>query len=200
MLENTLASPLDCKEIKPINPKRNHSWIFIRKTDAEAETLILWPFDAKNWLIRKDPDTGKYWRQEERGWQRMRWLDDSTSSMDMSLSKLWEMVKHRQAWRAAVHGFTKSQIRLSNWTTISPIWWMCRHWGIWDVSLRKFPMKNEGWATNGVTPSSHQGKAGGMWQQTINIQQTFIKYLLCARLWTIQNKDIGSALTSSQSS
>ena len=157
VLEKTLASPLDCKEIKSINPKRNQSWIFIRKTDAEAETLILWPFDAKNWLIRKDPDTGKYWRQEERGWQRLRWLDDSTNSTDMSLSKLWEMVKHRQAWHAAVHGFTKSQTQLSNWTTIFPIWWMCRHWGIWDINLRKFPMKSWG--------------MGNKWGHTIRVRQ-----------------------------
>ena len=66
-LEKTLESPLDCKEIEPVKPKGNQSWIFIRKTDAEAETPILWPPDAKNWLIWKDPDTGKDWRQEEKG-------------------------------------------------------------------------------------------------------------------------------------
>ena len=72
VLEKTLESPLDCKEIKPVNPKGNHSWIFIGRTDAEAETPILWPSDAKNWLIGKDPDAGKDWRREEdrgnRGW------------------------------------------------------------------------------------------------------------------------------------
>ena len=67
VLEKTLKSPLDCKEIQPVNPKENQSWIFIGRTDAEAETLILWPSDAKNWLIRKDPDAGKDWRQEEKG-------------------------------------------------------------------------------------------------------------------------------------
>ena len=67
MLEKTLESPLDCKEIKPVNPKGNQSWIFIGRTDAEAEPLILWPPDAKNWLTRKDPDPGKDWRQEEKG-------------------------------------------------------------------------------------------------------------------------------------
>ena len=67
MLEKTLESPLDCKEIKSVNPKGNQFWIFIRRTDAEAETPILWPPDVKNWLIGKDPDAGKDWRQEEKG-------------------------------------------------------------------------------------------------------------------------------------
>ena len=67
MLEKTLESPLDCKEIQPVNPKENQSWIFIGRTDAEAETLILWPPDAKNWLLRRDPDVGKDWKQEEKG-------------------------------------------------------------------------------------------------------------------------------------
>ena len=83
VLEKTLESPLECKEIKPFNPKGNQSWIFLGRTDAEAETLILWPPDAKNWLLWKDPDAGKDLRQEERGQQRMRWLDGITSLMDM---------------------------------------------------------------------------------------------------------------------
>ena len=88
VLEKALKSPLDCKEIQPVHPKGNQSWIFIGRTDVEAETAILWPRDVKNWLTGKDPDAGKDWRREERGWQRMRWLDDITDSMDASLSKL----------------------------------------------------------------------------------------------------------------
>ena len=81
VLEKTLESPLDCKEIQPINPKGNQSWLFIGRTDPEAETPILWPPDAKSWLIGKDPDAEKEWRQEEKGKQRMRWLDGITDSM-----------------------------------------------------------------------------------------------------------------------
>ena len=117
LLEKTLESPLDCKEIQPVHPKGIQSWIFIGRADAEAETEapILWPPDAKNWLIGKDPDAGQDWRQEKgltedemAGWHQ--WLDGH------EFEQAWKLVMNREAWCAAVHGVTKSRTRLSNWT------------------------------------------------------------------------------------
>ena len=108
-----LKSPLDCKEIQSVSPKGNQLY-----DDAEAEAPIFWPHDAKSWLTGNDPDAGKDWRQKKkRGWQRMRWLDSITDSTDMNFSDLWEIVKGRVAWYAAVHGVAKSQTQLSDSTT-----------------------------------------------------------------------------------
>ena len=119
VLENSLESPLDSREIQPVNPKGNQSWMFIGRTDAEAETPILWPPDVMSWFIGKAPDAGKDWRQEEKGKTKDEAVGWLTDSIDMSLGKLQALVMDREAWRAAVHGIAKTRTRLSDWTDLN---------------------------------------------------------------------------------
>ena len=119
VLEKTLESPLELKEIKPVNPKGNQSWIFNGRADVEAEAPILWPSDVKSWLFGKDPDAGKEWMQEEKGT-----TDDKTVGWhhwlnEMNLSKCRELVMDKEPCCVAVHGVAKNWTRLSNWTELN---------------------------------------------------------------------------------
>ena len=131
MLEKTVESSFDCKEIQSVNPKGNQSWIFIGKAGAEVEGAILWPPDAKNWLISKDPDAGKEWRQEEKGT-----IEDEMVGCHHWLNRhefgQAPVVGDGQgAWHAAVHGVAKSQTRLRDWTELTEIApWVCD----WEMS------------------------------------------------------------------
>ena len=107
VLEKTLESSLDCKKIKPVNPKGSQPLIFIGRTAAETEDPILWPPDVKSWVIRKDSDAGKYWSQKEKEVAEDE-MASITDSIDMNLRKCWELVMEREAWCDVVHGVTKS--------------------------------------------------------------------------------------------
>ena len=164
VLEKTLESPSDCKEIQPVYPKGNQSWIFIGRTDAETETPILWLPDSNNWLIWKDPDAEKDWGQEEKGMTEDEMVDGISDLMDMSLSKLQELVMDREAWRTAVHRVAKSQTGLSDWTELKYVLVMFfkltvslkgLHWNVYGQKYMIFEIcfkirKGEDWIARAI--------------------------------------------------
>ena len=119
VLEKTLESPLDCREIQPVHPKGDQSWVFTGGTDAEAETPILCPPDVKSWLIWKDPDAGKDGGQEEKGMTEDEMVGWHRQDNDMDLGRFRELMMDREAWRVAIHGVAKSWTRLSDWTELN---------------------------------------------------------------------------------
>ena len=139
VLEKTLESPLDCKEIQPVHPRGDQSCVFIGRIDTEAEAPIFWSPHSKCWSLEKTPMLGKIESRRRRGWQRMRWLDGINDLMDMSLGKLRELLMDRSAWHVVIHGVTNSWTGLSYWTVLN-----------WKLSSKQLFKYKENTKTKGL--------------------------------------------------
>jgi len=164
VLEKTLESSLDNKEIKPVNSKGNQPWIFIERIDAKADVSMFWPPDAKIWPIRKDPDAEKDWGQGEKGATEDEMVGCHCWLMDMSLSKLWETVKDRKTWHAAVLAVTKSQTWLSYWTTTE-----VKSTAQWQTSLAHGV---RGWMMKELHGSGGEGERTQIWKDLSVVLKT----------------------------
>ena len=197
-MEKTLESPSDCKEMQPVHCKGNQSWVFIGRTDAEAEPPIFWPPDSLEKTLR----LGKFEGGRKRGQQTIRWLDGITDVIAASVSKLQELVMNREAWRAVVHGITKSRTRLKDWTDLNSTQLLaCIGWikfiidtiyhcielwpQLWRTDMIIPAVLNKNWKLNPFGVLFPNPTVNTLWKQDLNQDLSF--FLLLLQLTGIPN-------------